>query len=295
MNLTESSEFEPTQGNRPAIAVLICVYRKDEADWLKMALESIFNQTYGFGNIRIYLGVNGEVGQGIEAVLSWAESRIHTLLRSDRNLMLSGMLNRLIGELGDEPYVARMDADDISHPTRFEKQVDFLESHPEVDVLGTGILEIDAAGREIGRRSYRLVHEDILLNMHKGTAVGHSTVCMRKTTVDRLGGYDLGVKTAEDLELWFRAFDLGLRFANLPDFLFIQRFHGANFANRSFGKAVAEFKVYWKGCLSLFGVSPKLVYPVVRFVLRLMPTPIVALLYRSGLRRMVFRSRGGDR
>jgi hypothetical protein len=276
------------KSHRPKLAVLMCVYEKDVAEWFRSALTSLFGQTYGFQNMHIYLGVNGPIGKDLEEVIEWAGPRIHKVVRSGANLKLSGMLNEIIRSLDEEEYVARMDSDDLCDPSRFLKQVDFLGSRPDVDILGTNIVEIDQKGVITGARKFFSRHEDILRNMYKSTAVGHATICFRTTVLPALGFYDETVNTAEDIDLWFRAAQKGLKFSNLQEGLYSQRFHGANLANRSYQKAVSEFKVYWTGCRGIYGYSPKLLYPLLRFLTRLIPARLVGPLYKGPLRKILF-------
>lgn len=117
------------------------------------------------------------------------------------------------------PLIARFDADDICLPHRLERQVAYLEAHPDVDVLGGGLEIFTAEAGMIAIRDYPLDPETIERRFHTTTPIAHPTVMMRKSVLDRFGGYDPSFRFAEDLDLWLRLLNRGVRFANLPDVL----------------------------------------------------------------------------
>jgi len=271
------------------IAVLICVYHKDRPEWFGEALNCLFNQTIGLTNI--YLGVDGKISKELENVIDLHRSKFKYIRKSDVNVGLAKTLNNLINSLGNEKYVARMDADDACDLNRFECQANFLVHHPMVDILGTSILEIDENSKRIGKRHYFVNHSNIINHIYKGTPVGHPTVMVRRRVFDLLGGYNESVGMAEDLDLWFRAIDHRLVFSNIDEMLYRQRFHSANYSNRSFSKAKTEFLIYWKGCFKLFGISYRLAFPILRLLSRLLPSGLVALLYKGPIRKVIFSTR----
>jgi glycosyltransferase involved in cell wall biosynthesis len=122
------------------------------------------------------------------------------------------------------PLLARMDADDVALPTRFEQQVAFLETHPEVGVLGTRLEIIDEDGKALRTsdppRSHALAAWRLLL----WPAVAHPSVMMRRALLEQAGGYDTAFKYAADYELWTRLVEV-TRFANLPATLVRYRVH----------------------------------------------------------------------
>jgi glycosyltransferase involved in cell wall biosynthesis len=117
------------------------------------------------------------------------------------------------------PLVARFDSDDLCQPDRLAQQVAFLDAHADVGVLGGALEIIDEGGMPVGLRHYPAAHAEIARRMQMTTALAHPTVMFRRALVERHGGYDASFRFAEDLDLWLRWLNAGVRFANLPQVL----------------------------------------------------------------------------
>jgi GT2 family glycosyltransferase len=143
-------------------------------------------------------------------------------VRPGARLGIAGSLNRAI-ERARGGLIARADCDDVCHPERLRRQLDFLEGAPEVGILGCALGILDDPGRPGSVRAYPLGHEAIARRMQLTNAMAHPTVMMRRTVLDRCGGYDPTFRYCEDLELWLRLINAGVRFANLPDALVAYR------------------------------------------------------------------------
>lgn len=129
-------------------------------------------------------------------------------------------------ELARGELVARMDADDVARPQRFEKQLAYLSRHPECVALGSEILMVDPAGRPIGVRGVPLRHEAIEaeLLLGRGGALVHPTAIFRREALLAVGSYRPEFEPAEDLDLYLRLAEKG-RLANLRDTLLEHRLH----------------------------------------------------------------------
>ena len=121
-------------------------------------------------------------------------------------------------------YVARMDADDISHPTRLADQVAYLDTHPGIGVLGTRTVFASSVQESRGMQAF-VEWQNNILSPHEhyvkrfvDAPLAHPTVLFRRELVDRFGGYATGL-LPEDHELWLRWMDAGVRFAKLPSAL----------------------------------------------------------------------------
>ena len=123
-----------------------------------------------------------------------------------------------------------MDADDISYPDRFEKQIAFLGEHREVGVLGTTVHHTDEGGRVISTLIEPLTHAGIVWGMFFECSIIHPTVMMRKDIILSAGGYDINFPHIEDTELWMRIVSK-TRFANLPEVLHEHRLHRGSIGN----------------------------------------------------------------
>ncbi len=122
-------------------------------------------------------------------------------------------------------YIAIMDADDLSRRDRLAIQADFLAHHPGVDVAGSQIRVVDAAGRVVARRSYPTASAAILRAMPRWNPIAHSTVMVRAGLITGAGGYDESATAAHDYALWSRLARRGAVFVNLPDTLVDYRIH----------------------------------------------------------------------
>jgi glycosyltransferase involved in cell wall biosynthesis len=122
------------------------------------------------------------------------------------------------------PYVARMDADDVSLPGRLERQVEFLEARPLVALVATWVTVIDEQGRELEQRVLPDRHRDLARRLLLRNPFQHGSVMLRASALDRLGGYRADYGNNEDYDLWRR---LAERFelACLPEALYRYRVH----------------------------------------------------------------------
>jgi glycosyltransferase involved in cell wall biosynthesis len=122
------------------------------------------------------------------------------------------------------PFVARMDADDVCQRDRLAKQLAMFEADPALDVAGCQLTVIDADGEAIGSRTYPISHDAIARGFTRFNCVAHPTVVLRKSSVEAVGGYAVGMR-AEDYDLWCRLLVRGSRFANHGERLLRYRFH----------------------------------------------------------------------
>ena len=200
----------------PLVSVVMSVYKGEK--YLAEAIESILNQTFrDFEFIIIDDGSTDSTPQILEQYRE-ADSRVHIYSQENRGLIAS--LNRGC-RLAKGKYIARMDADDISLPARFARQVKFLSEHADIGVLGTWIEYIDENGNSTGTWRMPVQPEVVDWALLFGTCLAHPSVMMRRTAVEQVGWYHAGMLYAEDYDLWSRMRETTL-LANLPDTL-VQR------------------------------------------------------------------------
>jgi glycosyltransferase involved in cell wall biosynthesis len=271
------------------IAVIQSVYREDAPARFERAVISVFEQDCGFSGINCYLFIDGHLGEGLQAVIDKYRDRFYKIISNETNIGLAAGLNRLIDSLEDEAYVFRMDSDDESLPGRFEKQLEFMEKKPETGICGTSLIEVSEDGGKRKRRDYFEDNGEIVGKMYKGTAVGHPTVCFRRCALDALKGYDENSGQNEDIEMWFRAAALGLKFHNIREPLYHHTISKGFYSRRSVKKAFKEFGFYWNGCNRLYGFGWRNIFPLLRLISRLMPGWVIKFLYGSSVRDYLFR------
>lgn len=134
----------------------------------------------------------------------------------EKRIGLAASLNFGIA-MARAPLIARFDSDDICMPERLQRQVDFLDKHPDIGVLGGALEIMDENCRTLAFRVYPELHPLIERKLQTTTPIAHPTVMFRKALFDASGGYDSKFRFAEDLDLWLRLANRGVRFANLPD------------------------------------------------------------------------------
>ena len=191
------------------------------ARFLGEAIESIRAQS--FENFELIAIDDGSRDQSAEILDEYASADKRLRVFRCGHQGLPRTLNFGIS-LARAKYIARMDADDIALPARFERQLEFLEAHPQVAVLGTQLQQIREDGTPMAISSHPLCHAEIAANMLKFCCLHHPTVMMRSAAVRALGGYREAFRAAEDHDLWLRAAEQ-YELANLPDVLLYYRLH----------------------------------------------------------------------
>jgi glycosyltransferase involved in cell wall biosynthesis len=210
------------ESNIPKISVILPVYNAEK--YIKESIESILKQS--FGDFELILINDGSNDDSEKEILSFEDSRIRYYL-NETNLGLIKTLNKGIAQARGK-YVARMDADDICAPNRFEKQFNYLEQHYDVVICGSWAKIIDEFGVVTGRIKRIDTNALIRANMLFTTPFVHPTVMIRKEVLEK-NQYNEDAKHCEDLELWVRlSKEPTYKFHNLPEFLLNYRIHSSN-------------------------------------------------------------------
>lgn len=208
---------------RPMISVILAVY-EPHPEYFRKAIESILEQR--FTDWELIIVEDPSPCSAVDTLRWISDPRIRHIANTQRTCLVE-QKNRGLQEARGQ-FIAIMDADDIAHPFRFVKQINFLLSHPDVDVLGSHIGVIDTDDRIAGYRWYPCLHDEIQRAITRIIPIGHPTVMLRRKVIDQFGGYQfVEFPAAEDYEYWSRLIQLGVRFANLPEVLYYYRIHPA--------------------------------------------------------------------
>jgi glycosyltransferase involved in cell wall biosynthesis len=204
--------------NHPKVSVLMPMYNARK--YLAETVESILGQT--FENFELVAIDDGSTDDSAEIIARFTDPRIR-LVRNEKNLGIARTLNMGVGICHGE-YIARMDADDIAVPSRLEKQCAFLDSHPDVEMVGADILRIDSSGKPLAVQ-YRNPGSWGKLKWHMflDCCIAHPTVMARRAFFGKAGAYQS--MHAEDFSLWHSAIHKRLRLVNLPEPLLRYRVH----------------------------------------------------------------------
>lgn len=201
------------------ISVIMAVYNGER--YLEEAVESILTQT--FLDFEFLIVDDGSTDKSAK-ILAGAASRDarFRVITNQANIGLTRSLNKALAQACGT-LIARMDADDVAPPERFERQIAFLQNNPEVGVVGTAYRFINEEGETIGERAILTDNESIQRALIRFNPFLHSSVMMRKVLLDNVGGYDKRYTKAQDYDLWMRLAPL-CHFANLSEVLMKKRF-----------------------------------------------------------------------
>lgn len=264
------------------ISVVLPTFGGDDSDTLRAALESIVSQTRIPDELVIVR--DGPVPGANEAVIKEFESeysfvRLITLAENQgRALARKVGVERCQGDV-----VAMMDADDISVPSRLERQTTYLQENLEIDVVGAQLLEFDPeTGEEIGVRALPTDHDKICNLAKTRSPVSQSTVMFRREAALDAGNYR-DVDRMEDYGLWVRMLVNGARFANIPEVLVKARTGDEMYERRAGWEYAREELRLQREFVALGFISPfrALRNVALRVPIRFVPNAIRAYVYET--------------
>lgn len=200
-----------------AVTVLMPAYNAE--NWLRRAIDSILRQTWR--DFELLVVDDGSTDETARILRTYTDARLRVVTHATNQGLIASLNHGL--DLARGEFLARMDADDISHPRRLELQRNFLLAHPEVGVCGTWFRACHGLRRVTVRTPCS--HEAISARLFFRSPFGHPTVMLRKASLQESGlRYDPLAIHAEDFDLWIRA-RTRTRFANLPRVLLDYRVH----------------------------------------------------------------------
>lgn len=262
----------------PKVSVLMSVYNCEKT--VKKSIDSIIAQTFQDWEFVICDDGSSDNSYRLVEKIAREEPRI-ILIKNDGNRGLSYSLNHCL-EVATGTYCARMDGDDLCDPTRFEKQVEFLDKNPEYAFVSTRMTRFDEQGTyQIPEpiESYSPTKKDFI----KGSPFCHAPVMIRKSAYDAVNGYrDIPeTLTVEDYDLWFRLYGAGFKGYILQEPLY-HMFDGRDAAKRrTFKRRLNEAWVRKNGYRILKIPFIYRIYTIKPIVVGLVPQCV----YRKILRR----------
>ncbi|MEK7594261.1 MAG: glycosyltransferase [Patescibacteria group bacterium] len=181
----------------PKVSVLMSVYNSEE--FLREAIDSILGQTYK--DFEFIIINDGSTDDSLNIIKSYGDSRIRLISRDNKGLTAS--LNEGL-ELAKGEYIARQDSDDVSVPTRLQKEVDYLDANPKTGLVGSNYTVMDVDGKKLTTTNVFTAPADLKLTQITCNQYGHGSVMIRKSVLAETGDYDKGVGYVEDYDLWTR-------------------------------------------------------------------------------------------
>ncbi|MDP2385902.1 MAG: glycosyltransferase [Bacteroidota bacterium] len=201
----------------PLISVILPVYNSEA--YIRESIESILNQTYS--NFEFLILNDGSKDKSEEIILSYGDPRIKYYKHP--NCGLAGTLNRGI-ELSKGDFIARQDQDDISLPQRFEKQLNFLVTNPDVVMVGTRASVFIDGGKVIKYHDHATDSAVLKFDLMFNNPFVHSSVMFKKSVLEKTGNYTVDRNFFEDYNLWSKMAWHG-KLVNLKDVLVEYRHH----------------------------------------------------------------------
>lgn len=209
--------------------------------YLGYAIESVLSQTYENWELILVDDGSSDNSLAIANMYAKEDSRIR-VISDGLNKKLPARLNQLIDE-SKYKYIARMDADDIMHPERLEKQLSFLEVNKRYDLVSTGLVSIDNCNRVQGYRKVDHLYDRFSI-LKTSYPVVHPSVMARRSWFER-NKYSEKYPRAEDFELWTRAIsNKDFKMAVLPDLLLYYREEGNLSVDKILNTYSDVFKIY---------------------------------------------------
>lgn len=210
----------------PLISVLMPVF--NGAKYMEEAIASVCNQTVDdFEFLIINDGSTDDTAKILERRQK-TDKRIKVIEQENSGII--GSLNLAVS-LARGEYFARMDADDISKPDRFAKQLRYLEANPSVIAVGGAVEFIDETGHATGRSEVRQTPSEIREALKVCNCIAHPTVLMRREIFEKITPYRKAFAHAEDYDLWLRVSEFA-DLANIPDVVLCYRHHNENISIR---------------------------------------------------------------
>jgi glycosyltransferase involved in cell wall biosynthesis len=253
------------------LCVIMSLYKNDKLEYLQLAVESVLNQT--FIDFDYFIQFDGVVSEECSNYLNFINDDRIIINKRIVNRGLAVSLNELLHivlPLG-YTYIARMDADDICEPERFEKQIFYLDSNNEYDLVGCNALLINENSRVIGKKEVK--SRFVFLDLIKKNELIHSSVLFRNEFFNKVGFYDDSLIQGQDYDLWLRAGHKEIKMCNLSDNLIQFRYDTELIARRKNGQKY-EIKIkkkYLEGRKLWIAILPNILIIVLpNFILKLL-------------------------
>ena len=273
-------------------SVLMSLYSRESPIFLDQCFESIWaNQSVRPSQIVLVL--DGPITKDLINIIDIWKVKIQENLKIvelKENVGLGNALNEGLKKCSNN-WVFRMDTDDICMPDRFEKQLAFIESNPDVVLFGGQVLEFENEPNDFQvLKSVPTTNEEIRLFSQKRCPFNHMTVAYKKSIILELGGYQHHL-FMEDYNLWLRVIGADYKVANLADVVLYARVGNGMHARRKGLEYIKSEKqlLNLKKDLKLQNPLYANMLFIIRSMFRLMPSALLGKIYNTFLRKKVSR------
>jgi len=260
------------------VSIVVPVF--NASDYLVATLDSILKQTHSDFELICVDDASTDDSYLILKQYAAMDSRIK-VYKNAYNKGVSKTANFAISKAKSN-FIARIDADDLMYETRIQKQVNFLIKNPSVVVVGGQVKLIDRKGRFIGNKNFPINHKEIYNVMYTAMSLQQGAMMVNTNLLPKNFDWYNGVRTAEEVKLFFRLFKYG-KFANLPDYVLKYRQYGES---TSLKNAKKTFKITYrtrKRAVKDYGYKPtfkaKVVNELQNIVITLLPSKLIYPLF----------------
>ena len=259
------------------VSIIMATYNCE--DTLKKSIDSILAQTFTDWEFVICDDCSTDGTYAILQQYKHDYPEKFLILKNKKNSKLAFSLNHCLKYAKGE-YIARMDGDDISVPERLEKQVAFLDAHPEYAVVSTAMTPFDENGTRPSRFLKPEPTKDDLLNR---SPFAHATIVMRREAYDAVGGYTVSKRTqrAQDYDMWFRFFAFGFRGYNLQEPLYLVLEDDNVIKRRTMRSRCYEVQTRLKGYKLLHYPIYKYIFAFKPVISALVPTAVMQSYHKK--------------
>lgn len=258
------------------ISVIMGIYNC--ASTLAEALDSLLAQTYqGF---KVIMCDDGSRDNTVEIAEKYVRDYPgkFILVRNERNMGLNFTLNHCL-QHADTEYVARMDGDDLSLPSRFQEEIDFLDKHPEYSIVSTPMIYFDENG---DYRTGNGGHAVTKSHFRHGSPFCHAPCMVRREAYEAVNGYtvDRRLLGVEDYHLWFKMYARGYKGYVMANPLYKMRDDRNAASRRTFGRYMRVSRVMRKGFRMLHMPLHTQIFALRPIVVALLPESVYNLYHR---------------
>jgi glycosyltransferase involved in cell wall biosynthesis len=267
-------------------SVLMSVYYKEKPLYLKLALDSIINQT--LLPTEVIIVKDGPLNTELDEVIHQYNDNfqgLFSIIALDKNYGLGIALNEGI-KICKNDIIIRMDSDDISLPERFEKQIDYLTENEHISVIGSSIEEFNNVPGDLKRYRTLPTESKTIIKFSKyRNPLNHPTVAFRRKDILEVGSY-LNMPLFEDYFLWVRLIKNGFNIANLPQPLLYFRI-GNDMIGRRHGIPYLKKEIEFLRAIRKLGFINRVNFIkllALKLPLRLLPKKMLESVYKTLLR-----------
>ena len=212
------SRQQNIDGNTPTISVVMGIYK--DKGFVMQAVQSILDQS--FTDFEFIIVDDGSQDGSYEVVSKFTDPRIRIIRQTNHGLV--SVLNKGV-KLARANYIARQDADDISLPKRFEKEIELIETDEKLGLVGSFFKYVDE--KSLKPTGVTIISPtksiDLARNLYFNNPIGHGTALIRKQAIDEAGGYSDKYGPNEDYYLWHRIVVAGWRIGVVPEVYYLYR------------------------------------------------------------------------